>query len=551
MRAELQGEIRRLRSRGITPGLAAVQVGDNPASTTYVRMKGKACDEAGLYHETLRLSRETTEAELLELVERLNSDHKVHGILVQLPLPKHIDAPRVLHRVSPGKDVDGFHPENVGKVSIGDPTGFRPATPYGVQQLLVKSEIETKGHHAVIVGRSNIVGRPMAALLLQDGPGDHARAGRGRADDHHHVAVQHRPGGAPVGQSLDLFAAVSPEGAWTVTQVTRRARAVVEAGLLPLWVRGEISGFKAWQSGHWYFALRDRSAQIRCVMFQKDNRRLPAPPQDGMQVFLFARPTVWEEKGEFRLTVVDLLSTEAGGLWQLAFEKAKAALARDGLLDPARKRALPRYPLRIAVVTSPDGAALRDIIAVTARRWPVAELLVLPTRVQGDGAEQEICAALALLCRVEDLDVAIIGRGGGSREDLWTFNHERVARAVAALPVPVISAVGHETDVTLCDLVADVRAPTPSAAAEAATPDRTDVLAELVHLGARLARGLAGRSGRVAERLDRTFDRLTGTLERRLERHRRARARLTAAEAQVKQVLSDQAGHLKVEDFDG
>ncbi len=323
-----------------------------------------------------------------------------------------------------------------------------------------------------------------------------------------------------MGQSLDLFAAVSPEGAWTVTQVTRRARAVVEAGLLPLWVRGEISGFKAWQSGHWYFALRDRSAQIRCVMFQKDNRRLPAPPQDGMQVFLFARPTVWEDKGEFRLTVVDLLSTEAGGLWQLAFEKTKAALAKDGLLDPARKRPLPPYPLRIGIVTSPDGAALQDIIAVTGRRWPVAELLVLPTRVQGEGAEQEICAALALLCRVEGLDLAIIGRGGGSREDLWTFNHERVARAVAALPVPVISAVGHETDVTLCDLVADMRAATPSAAAEAATPDRADVLVELAHLGTRLARGLAGRSGGVAERLDRTFDRLTGTLERRLERHR-------------------------------
>ena len=174
MRAELQGEIRRLKARGITPGLAAVLVGDNPASTTYVRMKGKACDEAGLYHETLRLSRETTEAELLELIERLNADPKVHGILIQLPLPRHIDAQRVLHRVTPGKDVDGFHPENVGKVSIGDPTGFRPATPYGVQQLLVKNEIETKGQHAVIVGRSNIVGRPMAALLLQDGPGGNA-----------------------------------------------------------------------------------------------------------------------------------------------------------------------------------------------------------------------------------------------------------------------------------------------------------------------------------------------------------------------------------------
>ncbi len=323
-----------------------------------------------------------------------------------------------------------------------------------------------------------------------------------------------------MGPGLDLFTALSPEGAWSVSELTRRARAVVEAGLLPLWVRGEISGFKAWQSGHWYFALRDRTAQLRCVMFQKDNRRLPAPPQDGMQVFVFARPTVWEEKGEFRLTVVDLLSTEAGGLWQLAFEKAKAALAKDGLLDPARKRPLPPYPRRIAVVTSPDGAALRDIIVVTARRWPLAELLVIPTRVQGDGAEAAICAALALLGRLEGLDVAIIGRGGGSREDLWTFNHERVARAVAAAPVPVISAVGHETDVTLCDLVADARAPTPSAAAEAATPDRSDVAAALDHLGARLARGLTARSGRVVEQVDRTLDRLVGAVERRLERHR-------------------------------
>jgi len=323
-----------------------------------------------------------------------------------------------------------------------------------------------------------------------------------------------------VGAGLDLFSALSPEGAWSVSDVTRRARAVVEAGLPPLWVRGEISGFKAWQSGHWYFALRDRNAQIRCVMFQKDNRRLPTTPQDGMQVFAFARPTVWEEKGEFRLTVVELLSTEAGGLWQLAFEKAKAALVKDGLLDPARKRPLPPYPRRIAVVTSPDGAALRDIIAVTARRWPLAELLVIPTRVQGEGAEDAICAALTLLGRLDGLDVAIIGRGGGSREDLWTFNHERVARAVAAAPVPVISAVGHETDVTLCDLVADARAPTPSAAAEAATPDASDVAAELEHLGVRLARGLATRSGRVAERLDRSLDRLASAIGRRLERHR-------------------------------
>src|SRR5206468_4069695 len=192
----------------------------------------------------------------------------------------------------------------------------------------------------------------------------------------------------------------------------------------------EVSGFKGWQSGHWYFALRDRTAQLRCVMFQKDNRRLPGPPTDGMQVFVFGRPTVWEEKGEFRLTVIELLSTERGGLWQLAFEKAKAALQKDGLLDPARKRPLPLYPARLAIVTSKDGAAVRDIIAVTRRRWPSLELFVIPTKVQGDGAEDAICRALALLGRIDRLDVAIVGRGGGSREDLWSFNSERVGSAV-------------------------------------------------------------------------------------------------------------------------
>lgn len=174
MRAELDGELRALRARGVTPGLAAVLVGDNPASATYVRMKGKACEQAGLYHETVRLAQDTAEDHLLAVVDRLNGDPKIHGILVQLPLPKQIDSQRVLRRVAPAKDVDGFHPENVGKVSIGDPTGFRPATPAGVQQLLLRSGVDTTGKHAVIVGRSNIVGRPMAALLLQDGPGGNA-----------------------------------------------------------------------------------------------------------------------------------------------------------------------------------------------------------------------------------------------------------------------------------------------------------------------------------------------------------------------------------------
>jgi methylenetetrahydrofolate dehydrogenase (NADP+)/methenyltetrahydrofolate cyclohydrolase len=174
MRAELAGELRALAAAGVTPGLAAVLVGDNPASATYVRMKGKACEETGLYHETIRLPASTTEAALLAVVDRLNADPKIHGILVQLPLPRHIGTPRVLQRVAPAKDVDGFHPENIGKVAIGDPTGFRPATPAGVQQLLVRSGVETTGAHAVIVGRSQVVGRPLAALLLQDGPGGNA-----------------------------------------------------------------------------------------------------------------------------------------------------------------------------------------------------------------------------------------------------------------------------------------------------------------------------------------------------------------------------------------
>ena len=174
MRTELAGEIAGLKARATTPGLAAVLVGDNPASQTYVRMKGKACDEAGLYHETIQLPKETGEPEVLALVQRLNADARIHGILVQLPLPPQINSQRVLRSVDPRKDVDGFHPENVGKVAVGDPTGFRPATPYGVQQLLLRSGFETQGRHVVVVGRSVIVGRPMASLLLQDGPGGNA-----------------------------------------------------------------------------------------------------------------------------------------------------------------------------------------------------------------------------------------------------------------------------------------------------------------------------------------------------------------------------------------
>jgi exodeoxyribonuclease VII large subunit len=325
---------------------------------------------------------------------------------------------------------------------------------------------------------------------------------------------------------LTLFGSVAApfDGAWSISQVTQHARRLVEAGFERLWVRGEVTGFKAYQSGHWYFSLRDRQAQVRCVMWRSDNQRLEAPLEDGLDVFAEAQPTVWEERGEFRLTVRQIIPTSAGGLWQLKLERARAALERDGLLDPARKRPLPRFPQRIAVVTSLDGAALRDIVAVVRRRWPAVALLVVPARVQGETAESELRGALALVNRL-DVDVVIVGRGGGSREDLWAFNSEAVARAVAAVTVPTVSAVGHETDVSLTDLVADVRAPTPSAAAEAVVPDRAATLEVVNGLARRLAVALIGRAEAGRQRLDRTADRLAGAVGARLER---GRARLDA-----------------------
>lgn len=321
---------------------------------------------------------------------------------------------------------------------------------------------------------------------------------------------------------LDLFHAASAEGAWTVSQVARRARDVVEQGVGPLWVTGEVSGFKAYSSGHWYFTLRDRVAQVRCVMWRRDNRRLPTSPDDGMQIYCLAVPTVWEERGEFRLTVRQLLSTAAGGLWQLALERARAALERDGLLDPARKRPLPRFPVRIAVVTSPDGAALHDMLKVLGERWPLAEVVVIPTVVQGDEAPAALVGALEQVDALEAIDVALVGRGGGSREDLWAFNVEGVARALAASRVPTICAVGHESDLSLCDLVADRSAPTPSAAAAMAVPDRREVAAALAALGQRAGFGLERRLRLHGERLGRAGDRLTAVLEQGLARRRAA-----------------------------
>ncbi len=322
-----------------------------------------------------------------------------------------------------------------------------------------------------------------------------------------------------MGGELDLFSSGPPsssDGAWTVAQVTSRARQLIDAGFHPLWIKGEVTGFKQYRSGHWYFSLRDAEAQVRCVMWRTDNRRVSQPPEDGLQVFVEGRPTVWEERGEFRITVKRMLPTDAGGQWELQLQQAKAALERDGLLDPARRRPLPEFPTRIAIITSPDGAALHDMLTVIGRRWPAVEVLLLPTRVQGDGAERELCRALKL---VNDLsaDVAIVGRGGGSREDLWVFNSEKVARAVAAVEVPIISAVGHEEDVALTDLVADLRAPTPSAAAEAVVPDRGEAIRVVDMLARRLGGSLTSRTRLGRERLARTVDRLQGAMAGQIE----------------------------------
>ncbi len=282
----------------------------------------------------------------------------------------------------------------------------------------------------------------------------------------------------------------SPDTALAIATLTRAAKDVVEGAFSPLWVRGEISDFKSHRNGHWYFSLRDAEARVRCVMWRGDVQRAPTKPTDGMLVTAFGQMTVYTTGGDLQLRVTRL-GAEGDGLWRKALEETLARLRTDGLLDESRKRLLPRVPRVVAVVTSPDGAALQDIRAVASRRFGGVQLVLVPAKVQGDGTADELVRAMALIDRWGGADVVIIGRGGGAREDLWAFNDERVARAVAACRVPVISAVGHEIDVTVVDLVADLRAATPSAAAEAAVPDREALLSDLVSLRGRLTSATA------------------------------------------------------------
>jgi exodeoxyribonuclease VII large subunit len=272
----------------------------------------------------------------------------------------------------------------------------------------------------------------------------------------------------------ETFPGASPGSAVSVSTLTQTAKDIVEGAFIPLWVRGEVSDFKWHRNGHWYFCLRDRSAQLRCVVWSRDQGRIPAAPDDGMQVAALGQLGVYATRGEMQFTI-RRLEADGDGLWRKALERTRVRLEADGLLAMERKRPLPRYPRRVAFVTSASGAAVRDVAAVLRRRAPAVELVVAHASVQGEAAPLELCAAIDRVYRWGGAELVIIGRGGGSREDLWAFNDERVARAVAASPVPTISAVGHEIDVTLCDLVADLRAATPSAAAEAASASRDEI----------------------------------------------------------------------------
>jgi exodeoxyribonuclease VII large subunit len=304
---------------------------------------------------------------------------------------------------------------------------------------------------------------------------------------------------------------------WSVTQLSASVKRLLENHAVQLWVRGEVVQCKAYASGHWYFTLRDGRSQVRCCMFRLNTMRAGKPPADGTEVYVLGKPGLYEEKGEFQLVVSRMLPTAALGQQQQELERVRAILHQDGLFDPARKRALPEFPSTIALVTSRDGAAVHDVVTVTRKRWPCARLLVLGARVQGDGAVDELVRALRLVNRLRRVDVCILGRGGGGREDLAAFNSEAVCRALAAVRVPTISAVGHEVDVSLTDLVADVRAPTPSAAAEQAVPDRRDVIRLMDELSGRLASGLTSRTRLATERLARTADRLQAGVQSALQ----------------------------------
>src|SRR6187549_2452294 len=286
----------------------------------------------------------------------------------------------------------------------------------------------------------------------------------------------------------------------TVSELTAHVRTLLEERFFEIWVQGELSNCRVWNTGHLYFTLKDAAAQIKGVMFRSSLRLLRFKPQDGLRVVARGRISVYDPKGEYQI-VCEHFEPEGLGALQLAFDQLKDRLQKEGLFEQRRKRTLPALPRKIGVVTSLDGAAIRDIIKVLRRRYANAHIVIRPARVQGEGAAMDVARALRAIGRVPGVDVVIIGRGGGSIEDLWAFNEEVVARAIGGCPVPTISAVGHETDVTIADFVADLRAPTPSAAAEMVVSRKDDFCTHIDRLSHRITSALRSRLHRFESQL--------------------------------------------------
>lgn len=330
----------------------------------------------------------------------------------------------------------------------------------------------------------------------------------------------------------------------TVSELTSQVRGALEARFASVWVEGEISNFRDHVSGHWYFVLKDEAAQLRAACFRQHNARIRFLPYDGLQVRARGHLTVYEPRGEYQLCVEALDPVGIGALW-LAFEQLRARLAAEGLFDPAHKRALPLLPRRVAVVTSPSGAAVHDILRVLKRRTRTVGILFVPVRVQGEGAAQQIVRAIELLNEYnkqlaasrrdnERIDAIIVGRGGGSIEDLWAFNEEDVARAIRASEIPVISAVGHETDYTIADFAADLRAPTPSAAAEMVAACEDGLAVRIEDLARALAHAMRLQMLRARARLQEAamspaFDEVRDRLRRAAQIQAQLGARLETA----------------------
>jgi exodeoxyribonuclease VII large subunit len=287
---------------------------------------------------------------------------------------------------------------------------------------------------------------------------------------------------------------------YSVSRLNREVRVLLERGFASLWLEAEISNIAKPSSGHWYFSLKDATAQVRCCMFRQRNMLCAFAARDGQKVLVRARIGLYEPRGEYQL-VIDHMEDAGLGALKRQFEELSAKLAAEGLFAPERKRALPMIPKRIGVITSPTGAAIRDILHVLARRFSAVPVLIYPVAVQGAAAAAEIAAAVRTAGRRAECDVLILARGGGSLEDLWAFNDEALARAIVASPIPIVSGIGHEVDFTIADFAADVRAPTPSAAAEIAVPDGEEWLASLARLSQRLQRGLRRRVEAQRERL--------------------------------------------------